>query len=88
MTGLDGRTRRDRARYYAGGHVTVGTISTFVKKHRSFQDWYVGKLRGVIVGHPKTRRWKFRDQSAARAAAAAFKRFSVEVAEGKSEAGQ
>lgn len=74
------KTRKQRARFYATGHATVGKISTYHRRTRTFKDWYVGRLRGVIVPDPKTNRFKFTTAEQARRAAHAFKEFSARIA--------
>jgi hypothetical protein len=59
-----------RGRWFAGGHVTVGTISQFIRG--DFVTFFVGKLRGIIVGSKK--RYKFKTAEGARRHALHFKK--------------
>jgi hypothetical protein len=62
--------RLQRARWFAGGHATVGTIDQFI--HGEFVTFFVGKLRGIIVG--SKRRYKFKTPAGARRHALRFKK--------------
>jgi hypothetical protein len=66
-----GNTKLERARFFAGGRATVGTIGTFNKRKREFSTRFVGKVRGRIITG-ENGQYKFRSRSAALNAAQWF----------------
>lgn len=71
-------TKKDRAAYFSGGRPTVGTITQVFDG--SLIASYVGKLRGVIVQHPRTGEYKFKTAEEARSAAETFRAYAAEAA--------
>lgn len=71
-------TKEERAAYFSKGRPTVGIVTQVFDK--SLTVSYVGKLRGIIVQHPRTGEYKFKTAEEARSAAETFRAYAAEAA--------
>lgn len=62
------RTKKRIAAYYAGGKATVGRVGRRLQ-NGNFRDFFVPKVRGVVVSRPSDGRWYFRSAKVALTAA-------------------
>lgn len=61
---------RSKSEWFAGGRVSVGKVTAYNRREtREFTDWYVGKVRGLIVTDPATGCWKHATAAEAKTAA-------------------
>lgn len=74
MNPTEKQSPAERANWFAAGRVTVGKISTLNQSRKTFDDWFVGKLRGRIVAHPSTLEFKHKTAGEARACANEFRK--------------
>jgi len=65
----DGMTYEERTKWFAGGNVTIGTLSQVVEGE--LKSFFVGKVRGTIIPHGG--KFMFDTEAEARSVAVAFR---------------